>query len=163
MFRGVAFKGSANGRLGLGQTTTITTTTSVEKDRSNGDHGIMRNSMQKREEEAREPKRLSIELPSELQERYNGSSDANGRNGGPRKRSSWFTEMCLGKEEKRMTSAGMELSAVTPSSSISGPTTTDGKPKGRGGGVGSRFRASIYSVLGKLGRCGEEVEGGREE
>lgn len=87
-----------------------------------------------------EPKRLSIELPAEMQ----GTVDQNGR---PRKRSSWFSEMCLGKESKL---GEMELSSTTPSrSSISGP---DGKSTGRvGGGVGSRLRASIFSVLGKLG------------
>lgn len=87
-----------------------------------------------------QPKRLSIELPAEMQ----GTVDQNGR---PRKRSSWFSEMCLGKESKL---GEMELSSTTPSrSSISGP---DGKSTGRvGGGVGSRLRASIFSVLGKLG------------
>lgn len=87
-----------------------------------------------------EPKRLSIELPVELQ-----GVDR------PRKRSSWLTDMCLGKESKLN---DMELSTHTRSSSISGP---DGKSAGRGGGgggVGSRLRASIFSVLGKLGTTG---------
>lgn len=89
-----------------------------------------------------EPKRLSIELPMEMR----GVVEQNGR---PRKRSSWLSEMCLGKESKL---SDMELSSTTAhsSSSISGP---DGhKSTGRaGGGVGSRLRASIFSVLGKLG------------
>lgn len=84
-------------------------------------------------EEQGEPKRLSVELPHELQ----GVPR-------PRKRSSWFSEMCLGKEAKLN---DMELSSQhhTPSSSsISGGASR--------GGVGSRLRASIFSVLGKLGR-----------
>lgn len=86
------------------------------------------------------PKRLSVELPVELQ-----GVDR------PRKRSSWFSEMCLGRETSL--NNNLELSTNTPASSISGP---DGKSSGRGGGggvgVGSRLRASIFSVLGKLGR-----------
>lgn len=81
-----------------------------------------------------EPKRLSIELPAELH-----GVDR------PRKRSSWLSEMCLGKETKLN---DKELTSYTPSSSFSGP---DGKSAGRAGGVGSRLRASIFSVLGKLG------------
>lgn len=89
-----------------------------------------------------EPQRLSIELPRELQgvER-------------PRKKSSWFTEMCLGRETSTKLN-DMELSTYTPSSSISGPAGKSA-PRGGGGGgvggVGSRLRASIFSVLGKLG------------
>lgn len=107
---------------------------------SNGSWASSMASGQQRDENG-EPKRLSVELPVELQ-----GVDR------PRKRSSWFSEMCLGKESKFN---DMELHSHTPSSSsISGPA--DGKLAGRGGsraggGVGSRLRASIFSVLGKLG------------
>lgn len=129
--------------------------TSFSDGNRNGQSALTRHSFamdSKDEDRYDEPKRLSIELPTELQDHHHP------QNGRPRKRSSWFSEMCLGKESKMMN--GLEMAAVaTPSSSsmISGP---DGKSRSRGGGVGSRFRASIYSVLGKLGTCPESTQGG---
>lgn len=111
-----------------------------------------RRAMEPPEEHNSGPKRLSVEFPAELQSSYGAYQTTNGR---PRKRSSWFSEMCLGKESKLN---GMEMTSSTSPSSTSGP---DGKSRGHGGGVGgvgSRFRASIYSVLGKLGRWSMFIE-----
>lgn len=111
---------------------------------NNGSSSVdTRRDMEPTEESNSDPKRLSVEFPAELQSSYGAYQSTNGR---PRKRSSWFSEMCLGKESKL---SGMEMASTTPS--LSSSTGPDGKSRGHGG-VGSRFRASIYSVLGKLGR-----------